>query len=150
MTLLGVASFLRIHNEITRGISGGGPKKPSGKCQLLPRSSGTTDRRLCPTTEPGCTRPCRTSSSSKSNSSNSSTSSTSSKSGGATTTTTQGVGGEMKSPPPSLRSTQPGLTTRARRPVPQGRSLGLQVWQEEEEEGRTMPPRPGYSWRQRD
>ncbi len=28
--LLGVGSFLRIHNEITRGISGGGPKKPSG------------------------------------------------------------------------------------------------------------------------
>ncbi len=31
MTLLGVGSFLRIHNEITRGISGGGPKKPSGR-----------------------------------------------------------------------------------------------------------------------
>ena len=30
MTLLGVGSFLRIHSEITRGISGGGPKKPSG------------------------------------------------------------------------------------------------------------------------
>ncbi len=31
MTLLDVASFLRIHNEITRGISGGGAKKPSGR-----------------------------------------------------------------------------------------------------------------------
>ncbi len=32
MTLLGAESFLRIHNEITRGISGGGPKKnPSGR-----------------------------------------------------------------------------------------------------------------------
>ena len=30
MTLLGVGSFLRIRSEITRGISGGGQKKPSG------------------------------------------------------------------------------------------------------------------------
>ena len=32
MTLLGAGSFLRMHNEITRGISGGEPKKkkPSG------------------------------------------------------------------------------------------------------------------------
>ncbi len=34
MTLLGVGSFLRIRNEITRGISGGGPKKPSGISQM--------------------------------------------------------------------------------------------------------------------
>ncbi len=42
MTLLDVGSFLRIHNEITLGISGGGPKKPSGFCTPCGKLEVTT------------------------------------------------------------------------------------------------------------